>query len=40
MELEKFLADSNPDVRALAEEVKRLRAAITEHRDKSGHELC
>ncbi len=28
------------DRAALAAEVKRLRAAIREHRDSSGHELC
>jgi hypothetical protein len=30
----------NMDRAALISEVKRLRAAIREHRDSSGHELC
>jgi hypothetical protein len=34
------LQDPDPKVRALAEEVCRLRQAIEAHRDKSGHELC
>lgn len=40
VELETLAADSSSSIRALAEEVRRLRAAIKKHQSASGHELC